>query len=807
MIKLNKLEKYYNRNKSNEIHVIDNINLTLPEKGLVVLLGPSGSGKTTLLNVLGGLDKVHSGMIQFDNTQINRYKSRVWDEIRNKHVGYVFQNYNLLNSMTVYDNIAITLNMVGVVDKKEIDKRIDYILENIGMANYRKRRASQLSGGQQQRVAIARALAKNPKVIIADEPTGNLDSKNTIDIMNIIKNISKTKLVVLVTHEKEIADFYADRVITLSDGQIISDIQNTSNGELDVQHDTDIYLKDLNKLSTLEDINNNLTVYSDEDIESKFDVKLIIKNKTIYLDISNDNYKKVQLLDKDSEIKVFNRHFEKVNKTSFEDSEFNLEAISSEDLTVSNKSVVTVKESVSIAWKRITGLSRLGKLFYLGFIGGAMLVAIAIGLLANVYYFNPDSFLSASDDTVIIKFEEQTYDELLALEGVGSIGYVSLITDSTKFTLDMPKLYQAWRTESSYSGYGVRSEYVSSGEIIKGRNVEAYDEIVFDKVLVDKMLKSGDFKNIGITTYDALMSVDIILTFKNNGDTYEYIIDIVGISDTASPVFYAKEETIFMLQTGIPVYEVFEDLITLSEGTVPSDVNETLTIDDPLNEIPIALRGFKMLTKDFTVSGLYTATEEVPTVLVPFELLKEFYFNTNYTVKGTDIFLHSTNVDSSLVYLGGEDITAISLFDEEEADYKVQRLFDSLGITIFTLVTLAASALSFYFIIRSSLISRIYEVSVYRALGVAKKDILKMFITEIILITTITSLVGYIAMTYLLMNLQGVVEDFVEVFHISFFSITGGILLIYVINIISGLLPVSNLLRKTPAEILSKYDF
>ncbi len=807
MIKLNNLEKYYNRNKSNEIHVIDNINLTLPERGLVVLLGPSGSGKTTLLNVLGGLDKVHSGMIQFDNTQINRYKSRVWDEIRNKHVGYIFQNYNLLNSMTVYDNIAITLNMVGVVDKDEIDKRIDYILENIGMANYRKRRASQLSGGQQQRVAIARALAKNPKVIIADEPTGNLDSKNTIDIMNIIKNISKTKLVVLVTHEREIADFYADRVITLSDGQIIRDIQNTSNGELDVQHDTDIYLKDLNKLSTLEDFNNNLTVYSDEDVESKFDVKLIIKNKTIYLDVSNDNYKKVQLLDKDSEIKVFNRHFEKVNKASFVDSEFNLEAISSEDLTVSNKSVVTVKESISIAWKRVTGLSRLGKLFYLGFIGGAMLVAIAIGLLANVYYFNPDSFLSASDDTVIIDYEEQTYDELLALEGVGSIGYVSLITDSTKFTLDMPKLYQAWRTESSYSGYGVRSEYVSSGEIIKGRNVEAYDEIVFDKVLVDRMLKSGDFKNIGITTYDALMNVDIILTFKNNGDTYEYIIDIVGISDTASPVFYAKEETIFMLQTGIPVYEVFEDLITLSEGTMPSDVNETLTIDDPLNEIPLALRGFKMLTKDFTVSGLYTATKEVPTVLVPFELLKEFYFNTNYTVKGTDIFLHSTNVDSTLVYLGGEDIAAVSLFDEEEADYKVQRLFDSLGITIFTLVTLAASALSFYFIIRSSLISRIYEVSVYRALGVAKKDILKMFITEIILITTITSLVGYVAMTYLLMSLQGVVEDFVEVFHISFLSITGGILLIYVINIISGLLPVSNLLRKTPAEILSKYDF
>ena len=189
MIKIEKLNKYYNRKKSNEIHVINDLSLELPSKGLVVLLGPSGSGKTTLLNVLGGLDKVQSGTIVFGDKEIKGYKSKTWDEIRNKEVGYIFQNYNLLTNLTVYDNIALTLRMVGVVDKDEIDKRIDYILENIGMINYRKRRAYQLSGGQQQRVAIARALAKNPKVIIADEPTGNLDSKNTIEIMNIIKKI------------------------------------------------------------------------------------------------------------------------------------------------------------------------------------------------------------------------------------------------------------------------------------------------------------------------------------------------------------------------------------------------------------------------------------------------------------------------------------------------------------------------------------------------------------------------------------------------------------------------------------------
>ena len=807
MIKLNNLEKYYNRNRSNEIHVINDINLTLPETGLVVLLGPSGSGKTTLLNVLGGLDKVNSGVITFDDIEINKYKPGVWDEIRNRHVGYIFQNYNLLNSMTVYDNIALTLNMVGITDKAEIDKRIDYILENIGMANYRKRRSSQLSGGQQQRVAIARALAKNPKVIIADEPTGNLDSKNTIDIMNIIKNISRNKLVVLVTHEKEIADFYADRVITLQDGQIVSDELNSSIEELNLHHDQDIYLKDLNMITDIKDENSNLSVYSDEELESNFEVKLIVKNKTIYLDIRNDNYKKIQLLDKDSEVKVFDRHFEKVKKESFEETEFDLEAISSEELTQSNKSVVTVKESLSIAWKRLTGLSKLGKLFYLGFVGGAMLVAVAVGLLSNVYYFNPDAFLSASDKIVLIDYEEQDYDALMALETESSIGYVNVIGSSSSLDFDMPKLYQAWETGSTEAVYGVKEEYLSSGDIVKGRNVEDYDEIVLDKFIVDRMLKSTSFRDLGITTYDALMNIDLIITFNSNFDNYEYRVDIVGISETESPVYYAMEETILMFETKVAIYEVFEDLVTISEGTEPTVLSKALMIEDLDDPTPLNLKGLSIINETYTVSGVYTSTEDVPAALVPFELLKEQYFNKTYFLRGPQLHIYATDVDKAIDYFKSNDVVAKSLFAEEQSAYKIERLLDSVSIVIFTLVVLGASSLSFYFILRSSLISRIYEVSVYRALGVSKFDIRKMFFVEIMLITTITSLIGYLLMTYLLLRLQAIVSDIVEVFHISFLSLLGGIVLIYLVNIVAGLIPVSNLLRKTPAEILSKYDF
>lgn len=203
MIKLEKLNKYFNKGKGNEIHVLKNINLTLPNKGLVVILGESGSGKTTLLNMVGGLDKPTTGTIHFNDSSFEKYDSKKWDKIRNQEIGYIFQNYNLLHELTVFDNIEMVLKMKGISSKEEITKRIDYITEKLGMFNYQNRKTNALSGGQQQRVAIARALVKYPQLIIADEPTGNLDSKTTIEIMNIIKSISKDKLVILVTHEDE----------------------------------------------------------------------------------------------------------------------------------------------------------------------------------------------------------------------------------------------------------------------------------------------------------------------------------------------------------------------------------------------------------------------------------------------------------------------------------------------------------------------------------------------------------------------------------------------------------------------------
>ena len=298
MIKLENIDKYFNRFKKNQIHVINNTSLEFEDKGLVALLGPSGSGKTTLLNVIGGLDKVGKGKIYVNGRKMTSKFSYKVDKLRNLNIGYIFQDYKLVENLSVYDNVALSLKLIGIKDKKEIDKRVTYVLEKVGMYRYRKRPANMLSGGERQRVGIARAIVKNPNIIIADEPTGNLDSKNSVEIMNIIKAISRDRLVILVTHEVNLAKFYASRIIELSDGTVIKDYENKHTNELDYAIDNRFYLKDFKVEENYNDKSSNITVYSDENSKIKLDI--VVKNNNIYIKSRND--KSIEVVDEDSNI-------------------------------------------------------------------------------------------------------------------------------------------------------------------------------------------------------------------------------------------------------------------------------------------------------------------------------------------------------------------------------------------------------------------------------------------------------------------------------------------------------------------------
>jgi ABC-type lipoprotein export system ATPase subunit len=199
MVEIKKVTKTFKKGLGNKIKAINKTSLNLDDTGLVALLGPSGCGKTTLLNAIGGLDKINRGKILINNKNIASKFSFYSDRIRNNEIGYIFQDYKLLENLSVFDNISIVLKMQGVKNKNEIKEKVEYVLEKVGMIRYKRRPAAMLSGGEKQRVAIARAIVKNPRVLLCDEPTGNLDSKNSLEVMKIIKSISKDRLVVLVT--------------------------------------------------------------------------------------------------------------------------------------------------------------------------------------------------------------------------------------------------------------------------------------------------------------------------------------------------------------------------------------------------------------------------------------------------------------------------------------------------------------------------------------------------------------------------------------------------------------------------------
>lgn len=221
MLILKNICKDYYLNKT-PFRALNNINLVFEDEGFVTILGPSGCGKTTLLNIIGGLDHYTEGDIIINDVSTKTYKDSDWDDYRNKRIGFVFQHYNLIPHLSVLENVELALTLTGV-SKLERKQRALEVLKTVGLEKEAKKKPNTLSGGQMQRVAIARSLINNPDIILADEPTGALDSKTSIQVMDILKDISKRKLVIMVTHNEEIADKYATRMIRLKDGEIIED--------------------------------------------------------------------------------------------------------------------------------------------------------------------------------------------------------------------------------------------------------------------------------------------------------------------------------------------------------------------------------------------------------------------------------------------------------------------------------------------------------------------------------------------------------------------------------------------------------
>lgn len=233
MLELKNIKKSYNTGSFSQ-QALKGINLQFRKSEFVAILGASGSGKTTLLNIIGGLDRYDSGDLIINNKSTKKFKDNDWDSYRNNCIGFVFQSYNLIGHISVLENVEMGMTLSGISVKKRRKKALE-VLDKVGLSSHVYKRPNQLSGGQMQRVAIARALANDPDIILADEPTGALDSTTSVQIMELIKEISKDKLVIMVTHNAELASDYASRIINLKDGKLISDSNPIKNNKNDAK--------------------------------------------------------------------------------------------------------------------------------------------------------------------------------------------------------------------------------------------------------------------------------------------------------------------------------------------------------------------------------------------------------------------------------------------------------------------------------------------------------------------------------------------------------------------------------------------
>lgn len=830
MVSLQNVDKYFYRRKSNQIHVINGTSLEFAETGLTALLGPSGCGKTTLLNVIGGLDKADKGKIYINGQRITGRSAGTVDRIRNLNIGYIFQNYNLIDTMTVFDNVAMVLRMVGIKDEKEIKEKVEYALDLVGMYRYRKRYADMLSGGERQRVGIARAIVKNPAIIIADEPTGNLDSANTLEVMNIIKAISREKLVILVTHEENLAEFYADRIIRISDGKVISDEINRNAEGLDYRIENRIYLKDIKDQRTFEDDDYSVRVFNESG--GKMDLDIVISRGNIFIR-TRDDRSRMEIVDDNSSIELVDDHYRALTAEEAEAHRFHPERLEA-SRPLRHSSIFNLLTMMSSGFRTVGNYHILKKILLVGFLISAMFITYAVSNIAGILSMPDEKFVEDDKSYVGVVQKKIPVDDYLTFESDPSVEYA--LPGSGHINMRM-KYDEYWQTSwggTVMSGSLSSSDDLTESDIKYGRLPENKYEIVIDElVLKRKQDDDPDIIQAGYKTPEEIIGRHLTL---NGLDEFT----IVGITDMTSPCIYASEsmfinmlansvtEDYYDEESGYDEEEMFDGYDEEETASAPSNDSSTL-LDYGLytNELKLT-EGSSWPENDYEVlvdneySKSMKKGSEIKTK-VNGHKLKVVGHYTSDTVRGK-FFVNNNMIKYRLIAaqenmtvkaagdkedtvsaLTSQGVKARDLYKYRRSTYRKSQLSTVKAFLLVGGIIIIISLIEVFLMMRASFLSRIKEVGILRAIGVKKSDIYRMFTGEIVAITMIASIPGWLLMNYVISKLQGI-SYLSNMFTCSPQTVIVSLILIFGFNLLFGLLPVFHTLIRRPAEILARTD-
>ena len=778
MLQLKEIKKSYKTGDFIQ-HALKGIDVQFRENEFVAILGPSGSGKTTMLNIIGGLDRYDSGDLIINGKSTKEFKDQDWDAYRNNFIGFVFQSYNLINHISVLENVEMGMTLSGLNSKKRKKKALE-LLDKVGLKDHAHKKPNQLSGGQMQRVAIARALANNPKIIMADEPTGALDTKTSIQIMNLIKEIAKDRLVIMVTHNPELANNYASRIIEFKDGNLVNDSNPIKEDEV-IKNDIKIKRTSMNFLTALNLSFNNIITKWGRTLITAFASSIGIIGIALILSLSNgfdiqiDEFEAntlsslpigitPQVANVESSRIDANKNSKKEDKEKgkYPDIDYMIPYDASVNLKTHinkiDKEYIDYIENIdqdlvsAISYYRMTNINLLAD------VNGKKqsISSSSINMSALPKNLGKNTYIKDNYDLLAGKFSENKNEVVLVLDSKNRID--TTLLDSLGIDSKVKKV--------------------------------SYNELIGKEF---KIVKNNDYYiNLGNDTYIPNQNYEELYNNENN-----ITIKIVGIIRGKKDNKLANIMTVMAENMGMNLVsnigyedELISEIVANNEN---SDIVKS-QINNDNNCVFMGGAPFENinLTKEMALTML--GANDLPMMV---NIFTKDFDTKNDILNYLDEYNNGKDEENQVIYM---DYAA----NVSDLTSNIMNAVTYVLIA-FSAISLIVSSIMIGIITYISVLERTKEIGILRALGARKKDVTRVFNAETFIIGLTSGLLGIIIARLLLIPANAILLELTDLENVARMNPYHALLLIIVsliLTLIGGFIPAIVASKKDPVEAL-----
>ncbi len=767
MLELKKIKKSYTTGSFTQ-HALKGVNLEFRENEFVAILGPSGSGKTTLLNIIGGLDRYDSGDLIINGKSTKKFTDTEWDAYRNNCIGFIFQSYNLINHISVLENVEMCMTLSGVSASKRKKKALE-VLKKVGLKEHAHKKPNQLSGGQMQRVAIARALANDPDIILADEPTGALDTNTSKQIMDLIVEIAKDKLVIMVTHNPELAHEYANRIVEFKDGLLISDSNIIDKSE---KRQTTYNIKKtaMNFFTALKLSFNNIKTKKGRTLLTAFASSIGIIGIALILSLSNGF---------DMEI-----------------DDFQSTTLSSMPIIISEQAMNLDEEQMKKMHNEMSGIKEDD----------------SYPEKQEVYPL--ESMQEIMTHTNILTKDYVDYIEKINPDYVSGLGYTRATalnivssSDSNYKKLDTTSMNITAipKVISKENESVIEKNY----DILKGKIPDKKEElllIVDSKNRLDKNLLEA----LGIDTskdsisFDELMSKELKLILNN--DFYKSLGNYFTMNQDFESMYNSKNSLTLKI---VGIIRGKEDKAMVTSGTglaYNSDLIDYIIEKNSESEIVKfqKQKDYNVLTgQKFEIDNKEMTKETILSYLgdnsspVMINIYPKDFESKDAIIEYLDKYNEDKQEENKILYTDMADLMS-SL---------TGNIMDAVTIVLiaFSAISLIVSSIMIGIITYISVLERTKEIGVLRALGARKKDITRVFNAETFIIGSCSGILGIIIARILVFPANMVIENMSGLDNVAKMNPIHALILVIIsvlLTLIGGFIPAKIAAKKDPVEAL-----